>query len=100
MLEELTTRFREGLSNSGDFPNTIKFDFGDDGQIHIDGPSNSVTNEDKSAQCTVSCTLDNFVKMADGQMDPTMAFMNGTLKIGGDMSVAMKLKPLMESARA
>ena len=37
--------------------------------------------------------------MASGQLDPTMAFMQGKLKINGDMSVAMKLQPLLANAR-
>ena len=37
--------------------------------------------------------------MARGELDPTMAFMTGKLKIDGDMSLAMKLQPIMAQAR-
>jgi putative sterol carrier protein len=37
--------------------------------------------------------------MGDGKLDPTMAFMQGKIKVNGDMSVAMKLQPLMAKAR-
>ena len=40
-----------------------------------------------------------FEKLSAGQLDPTMAFMQGKLKINGDMSVAMKLQPLLAKAR-
>ena len=75
----------------------MKFDFKGDGVVHIDG--GSVTNEDKPADCTITIAKDDFEKMAQGTLDPTMAFMQGKLKITGDMGVAMKLQPLLAKAR-
>jgi putative sterol carrier protein len=71
----------------------VKVDFGADGKIFVDGASspNSVSNEDADAQCTISMSMENFEKMATGDLDPTAAFMSGKLKVAGDMSIAMKL---------
>ena len=41
-------------------------------------------------------TWDDFAKIASGAMDPTMAFMQGKLKIAGDMMIAQKLAPLLK----
>ena len=71
----------------------LKFDLKGDGFIHIDG--GSVTNEDKPADCTIVVSKDDFEAMGEGKLDPTMAFMQGKIKVNGDMSVAMKLQPLM-----
>jgi putative sterol carrier protein len=39
---------------------------------------------------------DDFEKISSGAMDPTMAFMQGKLKVAGDMSVAMQLQSVMK----
>ena len=75
----------------------MKFDLKGDGFVFIDG--GTVSNEDKPADCTIIVSKDDFEKMGDGTLDPTMAFMQGKLKINGDMSVAMKLQPLLAKAR-
>jgi len=65
--------------------------------IYING--GTVSNEDLPADCTVIVSKDDFEKLAKGKLDPTMAFMTGKLKVNGDMSVAMKLQPLLAKAR-
>jgi putative sterol carrier protein len=96
-LEEITDRFKTAVGSDSGLGKTIKFDLKGDGFIYIDG--GSVTNEDKPADCTIVVAKDDFEKMAQGQLDPTMAFMQGKLKVNGDMSVAMKLQPLLAKAR-
>ena len=39
------------------------------------------------------------MKLAQGQLDPAMAFMSGKLKVEGDMGVAMKLQSLFSQLR-
>ena len=43
----------------------------------------------------MALSLENFMLMAEGKLDGTMAFMSGKLKIQGDMGIAMKLGPLL-----
>jgi len=89
-------------ANSG-LGGTLKFDFGAPGSVLIDGKSNPNTvsdGEGKSADCTISVSLDDFEKMSAGQLDPTSAFMQGKLKVAGDMGLAMRLGPLLQKARA
>lgn len=75
---------------------TLKFDL-DDGCIYLDGSgdTNVVSNEDKDADCVINVSQDNFVKVIKGEMNPTMAFMTGKIKLDGDMSMAMKLQSLL-----
>lgn len=96
-LEEITDRFRTAVGTDSGLGKTVKFDLKGDGFIHIEG--GSVTNEDRPADCTIILSKDDFEKMAAGTLDPTMAFMQGKLKINGDMAVAMKLQPLLAKAR-
>jgi putative sterol carrier protein len=96
-LEEITDRFKTAVGSDSGLGKTIKFDLKGDGFIFIDG--GSVTNDDSPADCTIIVAKDDFEKMAQGQLDPTMAFMQGKLKINGDMGVAMKLQPLLAKAK-
>jgi putative sterol carrier protein len=87
-------------ANSG-LGGTLKFDFGEPGSVFIDGKSspNTVTDgEGKNADCTISVGLDTFDKMIRRELDPTSAFMQGKLRVAGDMGLAMKLGPILQKA--
>ncbi len=94
-LEELTQRAAAAVQPGGDFTKKVKFDFGDVGRLFINGTEGQVDNSDSEADATIKVTWDDFMKLAAGEMDGTMAFMQGKLKVDGDMSVAMQLKSLM-----
>lgn len=92
-LESLTQGVRDSVGEDSGLGATVKFDLGDDGKIFVDGASspNTVSNDDADAQCTIKISMENFEKMAAGDLDPTAAFMSGKLSVSGDMSIAMKL---------
>ena len=96
-LEEITDRIKLAVGADSGLGKTLKFDLKGDGFIFID--HDKVTNEDTPADCTIMVSKDNFEKLARRELDPTMAMMTGKLKINGDMSVAMKLAPLLSKAR-
>jgi alkylation response protein AidB-like acyl-CoA dehydrogenase/putative sterol carrier protein len=75
--------------------NTVKFDFGGQ-QLFIDGTgsNNTVSDENKDADCTVGISLEDFTRLVKGELNPMSAMMSGKLKIDGDMGVAMKLQSL------
>ena len=77
----------------------VKFDFGDKGKIFLDGAANTVSADDAPADTTIKVSLDDFVSMAQGQLDATAAFMQGKLKVEGDMGVAMQLQSVMAKLR-
>lgn len=94
-LEELTSNASKAVTAGGDFTKKVKFDFGDDGKLFIDGTAGQVDNSNSDADATIKVDWNDFQKLAGGEMDPTMAFMQGKLKVEGDMSVAMQLQGLM-----
>ncbi len=96
-IEEITKGITERVGANSGLGATLKFNFDGQGTIYIDGKAtpNTVSNDDKAADCTITVTLDNFKKMVAGELDGTTAFMTGKLKVAGDMSVAMKLGPIL-----
>jgi putative sterol carrier protein len=93
-LDDVTARIQTALAGGTGFDKKVKFDFGSVGKLFIDGAAGKASNEDGEADATVTVGFDDFVKLAQGALDPTMAFMQGKLKVAGDMGVAMKLQSL------
>lgn len=52
--------------------------------------------EDPNAKCTVTVKDEDFLQVISGKLNTQMAFMSGKLKIGGDMSLAMKLGEILK----
>ena len=92
-LAEATGSVEKIASNhAGKLNSTVKFDLGE-GIIHLDDTVSptTITNEDKSAECTIKIDLDNFEKLMSGDLNPMMAFMTGKMKVEGDKGIAMKM---------
>ncbi|MEO4001589.1 SCP2 sterol-binding domain-containing protein [Mesorhizobium sp. CAU 1732] len=91
-LQEIADKIAAKASGSG-FSRSVKLDTGSDGVIVIDGSSVSTTDAD--ADCTIKLSKDNLESLIAGELNPTMAFMQGKLKVEGDMSVAMQLSQVL-----
>tara|TARA_Y100001958_G_scaffold71373_1_gene48145 strand:+ start:68 stop:367 length:300 start_codon:yes stop_codon:yes gene_type:complete len=97
-LNEITARIKELSSNSsGKIESKIKFVF-NDGCIFIDDTVNPtiINNQDEEADCTITIDNEDFEKILNKEMDSMGAFMSGKMKIGGEMTVAMKLSSLFD----
>lgn len=95
----------EGLSESADLESlkgvnaTIVFDItGADGGIWTvkvdDGSVSIEEGRTPSADVTVAATSEDLIALIKGDLNPMGAFMQGRLKVKGDMSVAMQLQRL------
>ena len=78
------------------------FDLGDaedGGQYHInlkDGsPPDVGAGAPENPNITITMKPNDFVDLATGKLDGTMAFMSGKIKIKGDMGLAMKLQSVL-----
>lgn len=91
-LNVIAAKIGERVAASG-FDSSVKFDLGDAGVIVID--SQNVSTQDAPADCTITLSGDDFESMLSGDLNPTMAFMQGKLKVDGDMSIAMKLSQIL-----
>lgn len=96
-LATITENIRTRLGEDSGLGKTVKIDLGDDGKIFIDGAStpNTVTNDDGPADAVISISKEDFLAMASGELDGMMAFMQGKLRVQGDMMLAQRLGPLL-----
>lgn len=97
-LDEITSEMRTRVGANAGLGTTVKFDFGADGQIYVDDTVQPpvVSNDDRDAQCTMTLSKDDFGEIARGNLDPTMAYMTGRLKVD-DIATAMKVAQLLKS---
>ncbi len=73
----------------------VKIDFGADGTVMLDGVAQNVTEEDGAADTTIKVAWADWEAMASGQLDGMTAFMQGKLKVEGDMGNAMQLQGVL-----
>ena len=90
--QEIADKIASKADGSG-FSRSVKFDLGTDGVIVIDGQK--VSTADGDADCTIKLSKDDLESLIAGELNPTMAFMQGKLKVEGDMSVAMQLSQVL-----
>merc|ERR1712224_628457 len=80
----------------------IVSDGGDAGKLVLDlknGNGSAAVGEDAKADVTITLADADMMAMAEGKLDGMQAFMGGKLKIKGNMMLAQKLGPILESAR-
>lgn len=94
-LEMILPVLTEKVAKAPALGKSLRFDFGDS-HLHIDGTgeANVTTTENKDADCVVSVSVDDFLALTKGQLNPMAAVMSGKVKIKGDMGTAMKLNSL------
>ena len=94
-IQSTTEAVAEKATNTGAIGSTIKF-VTEAGIVFLDGTgdANTVSNDDKDADCTVKLSKEDFDGMLSGDLNPMQAFMGGKLEVDGDMGVAMKLGSL------
>jgi putative sterol carrier protein len=74
---------------SDGFDGTAKFEITGEGSIVVDG--DGVRAGDDETDVTMIASAETFQGIIEGDINPTMAFMTGKLKIEGNMGMAMKL---------
>jgi putative sterol carrier protein len=63
--------------------------------INGTGKVNLISTEDNEADTVIILSLDTFLKLKRGAMNPIVAMMYGKVKTKGNMSLVMKLQSLL-----
>jgi putative sterol carrier protein len=97
-LDELTSAIRSKAALTPRLGYRVKFDIVGEGAILWDGTGDQpdITNEDGSADTTISISGDDLSKLMRGELNPTLAYMTGRLKVDGSLGVAMKINQMLE----
>lgn len=96
-LQKIAEALQARIAGKSALGGTVKFNLGSAGSIYLDGSGtdNIINTSNALADCTVSMSEEDFSDLMSGQLDPTTAFMQGKMKVDGDMGVAMKLSRLV-----
>ena len=96
-MENLAEQIRRRAGQSPRLGYTVKFALSEDGVIRWDGTGSEprIETVDGPADTTIRISEDNLEKLLAGQLDPTLAYMTGKLKVEGSLGVAMKLTTLL-----
>ena len=91
-----TLETRVDTSKTAGMNNSYLFDIEGAGTWKVDVQDGkvSVTEGGEDADAVITTSAETFEKIASGEQNPTSAYMNGKLKVKGDMGAAMKLQKL------
>ena len=97
-LDSATAAIRDKAALAPKLGYRVTFDLGSDGIIYWDGtvvPA-VICNEAGETDTTLTLSLDDLQKLIDGNLNPTLAYMTGKLKVAGSLGVALKIAQLFE----
>ena len=72
------------------------------GSYHLDfnsTPPKITSNEKTKADVTIKVSDDNLVLLADGKLNPMQAFMQGKIKVSGQIALAQKLDTVFKAGK-
>jgi len=96
VLEELTRQIGQKVDGKAALGFNVSIDLGDTGTIFISGASApiEVGNDAGDAQTTFIMSADDLRAMLAGELQPMNAYMQGKLRVEGDLAKAMQVGSL------
>lgn len=97
-METVAAEIRGRLMQFAGLGYKVKFAFDEGGMLLLDGTATppTLTEEDVEADCVISASMDNALKLMNGQLNPMLAYSMGKLKIAGSVGVALKMASMLE----
>ncbi len=98
--DKIATRLKENPDVAEKIKASYQFDLtGDGGGMWsvdmTEGPGTVAAGELEEASVTITMAATDFVDLVEGRLNGQMAFMQGKLKLKGDMSLALKLQQIL-----
>ena len=95
-IETLKAELADKIKTIDPIGKKLKFAMDDEGFL-IDGSSetNTLVTSDDEADCTITMSLDTYLKLQRKEIKPLIATLKGLVKVKGNLSLAKKLKELM-----
>lgn len=95
-IETIRQELAENVKKIDPLGKKLKFNI-DNEFILIDGSDgeNTVSDKDEEANCTITMSLETYLKLQRKEIKPMIATLTGKLKVKGDIGLAQKLKQLM-----
>jgi putative sterol carrier protein len=75
------------------FDGSVKFEIENEGSVIVNESGCSESTED--TDCTLTADKETFQDIMSGDLNSTAAFMQGKLKVDGDMGMAMRLATVL-----
>ncbi|MDP9195823.1 MAG: SCP2 sterol-binding domain-containing protein [Pseudomonadota bacterium] len=96
-LDQIEQKVAPALPRFRGLKAVVRFELDGAGVLVLDATQTSplLSRTDREAACTIHTTPENLLKLMDGTLDPTVAYMTGKIKIKGSMGVAMKLSAML-----
>ncbi len=95
-ISEIRRELGENVKKIPPLGKKLKFKL-DDHYIVIDGSGseNVIREADEDAHCTITMSIETYLKLQRKEIKPMIATLTGKLKVKGDIGLAQKLKQLM-----
>ena len=97
-IETVADHVRQRLPELAPLNARVKFAVEPAGSVVVDAtatPPRLIVG-DEDADCTIHVGEDNFHKLIDGSLNPTLAYTLGQIRVEGSLGVAMKLASLLD----
>lgn len=95
-ISDIRQELAENVQKIPPIGKKLKFKLDED-YIVIDGSGdeNILKDVDEDAHCTITMSVETYMKLQRKEIKPMIATLTGKLKVKGDIGLAQKLKQLM-----
>ncbi len=92
-LDQVTDAISARLGDLTGLGARVMFDFGDDGHVCVDATATPpvICPDNSEVDCRIRLSIADMGKLMTGNLNPTLAYTLGKLKVDGSLGIAMKL---------